>query len=103
MYDLVHADQEAASAACRPGADFLGPHRAAMQVLAHGLVELGEHEAALGKAWHLPTPAPTTARAFIETMFTQVQRPAKVARLGARSARVLGIGWPVLREGAFRA
>lgn len=67
---------------------------------AHGLVELGEHEAALGKAWHLPTPAPTTARAFIETMFTQVQRPAKVARLGARSARVLGIGWPVLREGA---
>jgi nucleoside-diphosphate-sugar epimerase len=67
---------------------------------AHGLVELGEHEAALGKAWHLPTPDPTTARVFIEMLFAQVQRPVKVARLGTWSARVLGLGWPVLREGA---
>lgn len=41
VYDLVFQAQEAAFAACRPGADFLDPHRAAMRVLAHGLVELG--------------------------------------------------------------
>ena len=50
VYDLVHAAQEAAFEACRPGAAFLDPHRAAMRVLAHGLVELGvidDAEAAL--------------------------------------------------------
>ncbi len=36
VYDLVFAAQEAGIAACRAGADFLAPHRAAMQVLAHG-------------------------------------------------------------------
>ena len=34
VYDLVHQAQEAAFAACRPGAAFLDPHRAAMRVLA---------------------------------------------------------------------
>lgn len=50
VYDLVFAAQEAGIAACRPGAAFLDPHKAAMQVLAHGLVELGvleDAEAAL--------------------------------------------------------
>ena len=41
VYDLVFRAQEAGIAACRPGADFLEPHRVAMEVLAHGLVELG--------------------------------------------------------------
>ena len=52
VYDLVFAAQEAAFAACRPGAAFLDPHRAAMRVLAHGLVELGvldDAEAALAE------------------------------------------------------
>ncbi len=52
VYDLVFAAQEAGIAACRAGADFLAPHRAAMQVLAHGLVELGvldDAEAALAE------------------------------------------------------
>ena len=67
---------------------------------AFGLAELGEHESALGKAWHLPTPPPTTARAFLAEVSEQVQRPVKVLRLGAHSARALGLAWPVLREGA---
>ena len=46
VYDLVLQAQEAGIAACRAGADFLEPHRAAMQVLAHGLVELGVLESA---------------------------------------------------------
>ena len=41
VYDLVFAAQEASLEQCRPGADFLAPHRAAMRVLAYGLVELG--------------------------------------------------------------
>ena len=52
VYDLVFEAQEASFAACRPGADFLDPHRAAMRVLAHGLVGLGvldDAEAALAE------------------------------------------------------
>jgi Xaa-Pro aminopeptidase len=41
VYDLVFQAQEAAFEACRPGAGFLDPHRAAMRVLAYGLVTLG--------------------------------------------------------------
>jgi Xaa-Pro aminopeptidase len=52
VYTLVFEAQEAALAACRPGADFLDPHRAAMRVLAHGLERLGvldDAEAALAE------------------------------------------------------
>jgi Xaa-Pro aminopeptidase len=41
IYELVYASQEAALAKCAPGNDFLDPHRAAMEVLAHGLERLG--------------------------------------------------------------
>jgi len=41
VYTLVYAAQEAALAECRPGNDFLAPHRAAMRVLAQGLQWLG--------------------------------------------------------------
>jgi Xaa-Pro aminopeptidase len=40
LYDLVYAAQEAGIAAVRPGAPFLAPHNAAMDVLAHGLESL---------------------------------------------------------------
>jgi nucleoside-diphosphate-sugar epimerase len=67
---------------------------------AHGLADLGEHDAALGRAWHLPTPPPGTARTFLEELSRQVGRPLRVARLGATAARVIGLAWPVAREGA---
>jgi nucleoside-diphosphate-sugar epimerase len=67
---------------------------------AFGLAELGEHETALGRAWHVPTPAPTTARGFFAEVSAHVQRPVRVLRLGAFTARGLGLAWPVLREGA---
>jgi Xaa-Pro aminopeptidase len=41
IYDLVWQAQQAAIAEVRPRAEFLAPHRAAMQVLTHGLVRLG--------------------------------------------------------------
>jgi Xaa-Pro aminopeptidase len=50
VYSLVLEAQEAALQECRPGAEFLAPHRAAMRVLAHGLERMGvldDAEAAL--------------------------------------------------------
>lgn len=41
IYDLVLAAQEAAIAVTRPGAEFIAPNRAAMEVLAAGLHRLG--------------------------------------------------------------
>lgn len=41
IIDLVTASQDAAIAAVKPGADFMAPHWAAMEVIAHGLEELG--------------------------------------------------------------
>jgi Xaa-Pro aminopeptidase len=52
VYTLVYEAQEAALAECRPGSEFLAPHRAAMRVLAHGLERLGvlhDAEAALAE------------------------------------------------------
>jgi Xaa-Pro aminopeptidase len=46
VYELVLRSQEAAMAACKPGAKFLDPHNAAMQVLAEGLEALGIVESA---------------------------------------------------------
>ncbi len=41
IYELVLAAQEAGIAAVRPGVPFIAPHKAAMEVLAQGLFELG--------------------------------------------------------------
>ncbi len=41
LYDLVFAAQDAGIAAVRPGQPFSASHEAAMQVLAHGLADLG--------------------------------------------------------------
>lgn len=41
LYDLVHAAQQAGIAAVRPGAAFRASHHAAIEVLAHGLGDMG--------------------------------------------------------------
>lgn len=41
LYDLVHRAQEAGIAAVRPGAAFRAAHHAAVEVLAHGLGDMG--------------------------------------------------------------
>ena len=67
---------------------------------AFGLAELGEHDEALGRTWHLPTPAPTTARQFLAEVAAQARRPVNALRLGDSATRALGLAWPVAREGA---
>ncbi len=65
---------------------------------ASGLADLGESDAALGRAWHLPTPPPTTARAFLAEVSRSAGRPLPVLRPGAAAVRVLGLVRPVARE-----
>lgn len=67
---------------------------------AHGLAELGEHEAALGEVWHLPTPPPVTARRFVDLVGAELSRPVAVTPLDERVVRTLGLVWPVARSGA---
>jgi len=54
LYELVLAAQEAGIAAVQPGAKFIDPHNAAMEVLAKGLIELGILED-VGEEATLPT------------------------------------------------
>jgi len=67
---------------------------------AYGLAELGQRDAALGHAWHVPTPPPLTAKQFVDLNFAAVDQPPRVRQLGAASVRALGLVWPVAREGA---
>lgn len=50
IYELVLAAQEAGLAEVAPGADFLAPNRAAMRVLAQGLIDLGILKVSLDEA-----------------------------------------------------
>jgi nucleoside-diphosphate-sugar epimerase len=45
---------------------------------AAGLVALGEHNEALGEVWHLPSAETVTTRRFVEMIFAQLQRPARL-------------------------
>lgn len=67
---------------------------------AYGLVELGEREEALGNAWHIPTPQPTTATDFIDLVSAAVERPFQVHNVGPMLVRAAGMFSPVAREGA---
>jgi Xaa-Pro aminopeptidase len=50
VYDLVFEAQRAAFAEVKPGNDFLAPHRAAMRVLAQGLIDLDILKCSLDEA-----------------------------------------------------
>jgi nucleoside-diphosphate-sugar epimerase len=59
---------------------------------------LGEREEALGRAWHLPSPETLTTREFVEMIFEEVGKPARVQATPKIVLRVLGLFNPVLRE-----
>ncbi|GAB3526277.1 NAD-dependent epimerase/dehydratase family protein [Arthrobacter monumenti] len=67
---------------------------------AYGLVELGERQEALGKAWHIPTPEPISAAGFIDLISVAIERPFRVHNLGPGLVRAAGVFSPVAREGA---
>jgi nucleoside-diphosphate-sugar epimerase len=66
--------------------------------IGRGLVILGEREEALGRAWHLPSPETVTTRRFVETIFEEVGKPARVQAAPKILLRAMGLFNPPLRE-----
>jgi nucleoside-diphosphate-sugar epimerase len=66
--------------------------------IGRGLVILGEREEALGQAWHLPSPETLTTRRFVEMIFEEVGKPARLQAAPKIVLRALGLFNPPLRE-----
>jgi nucleoside-diphosphate-sugar epimerase len=66
--------------------------------IGEGLVVLGEREEALGLAWHLPSPETVTTRRFVEMIFEEVGKPARIQAAPKILLRALGLFNPPLRE-----
>jgi nucleoside-diphosphate-sugar epimerase len=66
--------------------------------IGRGLVILGEREEALGQAWHLPSPETVTTRRFVEMIFEEVGKPARVQAAPKILLRALGLFNPGIRE-----
>jgi nucleoside-diphosphate-sugar epimerase len=63
------------------------------------LVILGEREEALGRrAWHLPSPETLATRQFVEMIFEEVGKPARVQAASKILLWAMGIFNPGLRE-----
>ena len=69
-----------------------------MPDIGRGLVILGEREEALGQAWHLPSPETVTTREFVETIFEEVGKPARVQAAPKILLRAIGLFNPGIRE-----
>ena len=63
-----------------------------------GLVILGEREEALGEVWHLPSPETLTTRRFVEMIFEEVGKPARVQAAPKILLRAMGLFNPGMRE-----
>jgi nucleoside-diphosphate-sugar epimerase len=63
-----------------------------------GLVVLGEREEALGQTWHLPSPETLTTRQFVEMIFEEVGKPARVRAAPKILLRAIGLFNPGIRE-----
>jgi nucleoside-diphosphate-sugar epimerase len=66
--------------------------------IGRGLVVLGEREEALGRAWHLPNPETVSTRRFVETIFEEVGKPARVQAAPKILLRAMGLFNPGMRE-----
>jgi nucleoside-diphosphate-sugar epimerase len=66
--------------------------------IGRGLVILGEREEALGRAWHLPSPETVTTRRFVEMIFEEVGKPARVQAAPKIVLRAIGLFNPAIRE-----
>jgi nucleoside-diphosphate-sugar epimerase len=64
---------------------------------ATGLVTLAERDEALGEIWHVPSAETVTTRRFIEIVFEQIQRPAKMQSVPNVMISLLGLVIPALR------
>src|ERR687891_261073 len=63
-----------------------------------GLAILGDREEALGQAWHLPSPETLTTRRFVEMIFEEVGKPARIQAAPKILLRAMGLFNPGMRE-----
>jgi nucleoside-diphosphate-sugar epimerase len=66
--------------------------------IGRGLVILGEREEALGQVWHLPSPETLTTREFVEMIFDEVGKPARIQAAPKILLRAIGLFNPGIRE-----
>lgn len=66
--------------------------------IGEALVTLGEHEAAFGRAWHLPAPETVSTRAFVERVFAAAGQKPQIQVAPVPLLRVIGLFNPMLRE-----
>jgi nucleoside-diphosphate-sugar epimerase len=63
-----------------------------------GLAILGEREEALGQVWHLPSPETLTTRQFVEMIFEEAGKPARIQAAPKIVLRAMGLFNPGIRE-----
>jgi nucleoside-diphosphate-sugar epimerase len=69
-----------------------------------GLVTLGQHDEALGRAWHIPAADPLiTGRQFLQLVFEIAGRRARIRTASKGLLQVAGLFNPLLREMAEMA
>ena len=64
---------------------------------AAGLVTLAERNEALGEVWHIPSAQTITTRQFIDLVFTQLQRPARLAVAPKLAIQLMSFVIPLMR------
>ena len=64
---------------------------------AAGLITLAERNEALGEVWHIPSAQTITTRHFIDLVFTQLQRPARLQVAPKLAVRLMGVAIPAMR------
>jgi len=64
---------------------------------AAGLVTLAQRDEALGEVWHIPSAETVTTRRFIEMVFEQLQRPARLQTVPRLMISMLGVFIPAMR------
>ena len=65
---------------------------------ARSLVTLSEHEAAFGRAWHVPSAPTVSTRRFAELVGNEIGRPVKLRVAGPFMMTVVGLFSPGARE-----
>ena len=80
--------------------DLDAPHTVTyIEDFGRALVVLGEHDEALGQAWHVPNDRPTiTQRQFVELIFAEIGLPPKLSALGRTMMWIGGLFIPAARE-----
>jgi nucleoside-diphosphate-sugar epimerase len=65
---------------------------------ARGLVTLSEHEAAFGRAWHVPSAKTISTRQFAELVGRETEQEARLRAAGPLMMAVVGLFSPEVRE-----